>query len=165
MASWLSWDAAQRSQASGRQQPAMAAQLGEGAQQGAAERPFRRPEFPSLPGDLTPSNRPVRTCVPGGVVEDAAAWSRHATRPVGSTPSQPVEAGTAIGRSEPVRRSRGGLGPCPAQEAVFLQARNVRGFLPPEGNQVVVGSHSTLLSVGGLEAPERASSPKPSDEP
>ena len=42
-----------------------------------------------------------------------------------------MEASAAIGRGEPAGRPRGSLGAYPAQEAVFLQLGDVRGFLPP----------------------------------
>jgi hypothetical protein len=52
-----------------------------------------------------------------------------------------MEASAAIYRGEPASRPCGRLGVYPAQEAVFLQAGDVRGLLPPAGIQVVVGCH------------------------
>lgn len=74
---------------------------------------------------------------------------------------QPIEASAAINRGEPAGGPCGSSGACPAQEAVFLQAGDVRGFLPQAGIQVAVGCHFTLLSVWWLKALTRASSPKP----
>jgi hypothetical protein len=58
-----------------------------------------------------------------------------------------MEASAAIGCGEPAGGPCGSLGAYPAQEAVFLQAGDVRGFLPPASVQVVIGCHFALLSV------------------
>ena len=63
-----------RRQASRRQQPPVVAQLGDGSSTSRCRtRSSTSWEFPGLPRDLNPSNRPVRTRMPGGVAGAAEA--------------------------------------------------------------------------------------------
>jgi hypothetical protein len=80
---------------------------------------------------------------------------------VGSTRSQPIKPSAAIGCGEPAGRPRGGSGERPAQQAVFLQAGDVSGLLPPAGVRAVVDWHFWLLSGCWLVAPKWDSCPKP----
>jgi hypothetical protein len=75
--------------------------------------------------------------------------------------SQPAEASATINRREPAGRPSRGSGANPAQEAISLQAGDVRGLLPPATIEVVVGRHFALLSVRGLGSPNRTSCPRP----
>ncbi len=68
-------DARRRGQTGRRQRPALVAQLGDGAQHGAAQHcSSNRLGVPrACQRNLNPSNRPVRTRMPGGVAGDAEA--------------------------------------------------------------------------------------------
>jgi hypothetical protein len=74
---------------------------------------------------------------------------------------QPTEASATVDRREPAGRPSRGSGANPAQEAISLQAGDVRGLLPPAAIEVVVGRHFALLSVWGLGSPNRTLCPRP----